>query len=200
MASNAEDSWNVVIIGAVVFLVSSYLLVIRPFVGSEMPQALSILEWSMVVVAFAIVGWLAYRYLKTRSSGLGLGDWKVLGDDVRRETAELGAASEAVREFVEQGRKEGLILLVASVLEKNTVDAESSKRVIALIIDYREEEPRLSTVRSEARRKEKAIAERKLLVQDLLRLCSSIVGGADHPIEDTNFTLKPGGGSEVGDR
>ncbi len=173
IARTTESTSNVASIGAIVFLVVSYIGVIRPLVGSEFPQALSIVEWSMLLVGVAIIAWSGYRYLKGASGRLELRDWKVLGGEVRRDKAELEPASEAIKEFVQEGRKEGLLLLVASVLEKDSVDAETSKNVVSMILEYHETEPRLSTIRSERAREARAAEERRALVDGILDLCDA---------------------------
>jgi hypothetical protein len=201
MAKATESTSNVAGIGAIVFLVVSYVTVIRPLVGSEFPEALSIVEWSMVIVAVAIAGWATFRYLKSVSGAIELADWKVLGNELKRDKAELGPASKGVAEFVAGGRKEGLILLVASVLRENAVDVETSKSIIARIIDYQELQPKLVTIGSDRRRKERAIEERRAVVRDVLDLCAAATaaGSNSETRHGSSFTLDEGG-NRVGDQ
>jgi hypothetical protein len=196
------DTSNVVALCTIIFLVVSYVTVVRPLVGSEFPRALSVVEWSMVVVAVAIVAWGAYRYIKSISGGLALDGWKVLGNEVKRDKGELGPASEAVSEFIEGGRKESLILLVASVLEKNSVDAEISKSIISRIVEYQEVPPRLSTIRASRRREARLVEERRAVVREVLDLCDAATTApcAKAQVNSISSFESERGGSGVGDQ
>jgi hypothetical protein len=176
LAALMSSDVNVVLLAASLGLLASYFLVIRPEIGTTIPEALSFVEWAMLVVLLLTLALAVFGYLRSASREIELGEWKKLVQTVRYEKGELRSASGAVRDFVEKDRKEGLIVLITSVLQSSRVPPKRVEEIVGMVLRHGGEEPPFRSVLGGRAAELAAKEERRKVVLDVLRACAESVG------------------------
>jgi len=176
LASLMSSDINVVLLAASLGLLASYILVIRPEIGATIPEALSFVEWAMLVVLLLTLALAVFGYLRSASREIELGEWKKLVQTVRYEKGELKTASGAVRDFVEKDKKEGLIVLITGVLQSSRVPPKRVEEILGMVLRRGGEEPPFRSVLGGRAAELAAMEERRKVVLDVLRACAESVG------------------------
>jgi len=176
LAALMSSDVNVVLLAAGLGLLASYVLVIRPEIGATIPEALSFVEWAMLVVLLLTLALAVFGYLRSASREIELGEWKKLVQTVRYEKGELKTASGAVRDFVEKDKKEGLIVLITSVLQSSRVPPKRIEEIVGMVLMHGGEEPPFRSVLGGRAAELAAMEERRKVVLDVLRACAESVG------------------------
>lgn len=118
---------------------------VKPVLVSAIAGGVVILEWSVLIAAFAYIGLIIVRTVKWNSQGRAHGDLHTLVQKISYDRKSLEAATTAVEGFVENGKKEGLIVYLSVVLIENKVSPGSIERIISGIVGYEDErEPTLA--------------------------------------------------------
>lgn len=152
-------------IGVATLFIQVYLLDIRPSVPESISPYLAVIEWVAVCgISFTIFK-SARDHVSNESQNLKLGEWTVLTQKITNKKEEL----EALSDFVEDGKKERLLMLISHILLSNNITYESGKEVIRELVQYRDPEPPklMSTWAAEAVRKENKRNRQKILEKTL---------------------------------
>jgi hypothetical protein len=134
--------WNPGLIGAAVAIVMTYLAFVRPSLLTLGPIAVTVIEWAAMCMA---IFWLFRKIKSALRADEALIEGKEFGDGhkvtgvLSYEKGELEKAAAKVGEFVETGRKDGLITLTTMALTRNGVPPEAVESVISIIINYTED-------------------------------------------------------------
>lgn len=130
--------WNPGLIGAAVAIVMTYLAFVRPSLLTLGPMAVTAIEWAAMCVA---IFWL-FRKIKSAlraDGGYEFGDGHKVTGVLRYEKGDLETAAAKVGEFVENGRKDGLITLTTMALARNGVPPDVAENVISILLNYAED-------------------------------------------------------------
>ncbi len=130
--------WNPGLIGAAVAAVMTYLAFVRPSLVTLGPMVVTLIEWAVMCLA---IFWL-FRKIQSAlrtEGGQEFGDGHKVTGVLRFEKGELETAASKVGEFVETGRKDGLITLTTMALAMNGVPSDAIESVISIIINYAED-------------------------------------------------------------
>ena len=137
IAGYFRPSLNLLLLAVLGCLLTIYLLVFRPLLQSGYEAYVLLIEWLAVGILAAVMALRFYLYFRRRSAAPVMGEWTVLVQRISFEEGDLGKATSAIRDFIDQGRKEGLVVLLASTLFVNHVPQERIAQILERIIDYR---------------------------------------------------------------
>jgi hypothetical protein len=131
---------NVVLVSALGLLALVYLFLLRPLVISEASNQLPLLDWiAVALVLTLVVLWLLIQ-LRASSSVRVTGNWGRKMGRIVKGKGDREVATMAVDAFVENGRKEDLLVLLTSALLANGLMEGSISKVLSELVDYREKE------------------------------------------------------------
>lgn len=120
----------------------AYFSAIRPYIlgNFNLPIPIQLIEWSILCLSFL----LFYRGLNGYVKGyltenLHLGNWTRLAQRIEHfiDPEHLNLAG-VIRDFIEHGRKDGIIAYIASIMLTNGVSIEAIREVIADIVEFRD--------------------------------------------------------------
>lgn len=151
--------------GVTVMFTQVYFQATRTLLSDELSPYLLIFEWMTVCgISYAI-----YKSVQgsvaTMSQDLRLGEWAVLTQKITIMKGELNAFSE----FLESGKKEGILMFFSKILLSNNISNDLSERAIKKIVEYKDvDPPKIVFVwRAKALEKENKINREKVLKETL---------------------------------
>jgi hypothetical protein len=123
------------IVCMVVAAIMTYLIFIRQSLMVLGFFGLTVIEWAALCVAILLL------FIKVRSNmpvdgGQMFGNGQKLAGSLHDDRSELKNAAAKVEEFVKDGKKEGLVALMAAALIGNDVPVERVQDVIAIIVGH----------------------------------------------------------------
>jgi hypothetical protein len=127
---------SVLLLGALLSLLFIYLYVFRPPLQAGYDAYVILIEWLAVGIVAAALAIRFYLYFRRRSALPAMGDWTILLQKVTFEEGDLRRATTALRDFIENGRREGAVVLLTSTLLINQVTEERIERILSPIINY----------------------------------------------------------------
>lgn len=146
-----------------------------PEARSMFPEQATLIFWIAICIMLAICGLALALYLKSEGLDKEFETWGIKINDIVGNDPELASASAAIREFVDEGRKDGLIVKMMTILVSNGVGEEASKRVIHDIIVYREPIVPAALVTSIVDTQAEARAERERRVVEMLKSAAGMM-------------------------
>ncbi len=127
--------WNPGLIGAAMAIVMTYLAFVRPSLLTLGPLPVTVIEWAVMCLAIFFL-FRRIRSALRANEGEEFGNGHKVTGVLRYEKGDLEMAATKVGEFVETGRKDGLITLAMIALTRNGVPAEAIENVISVIVSY----------------------------------------------------------------
>ena len=125
--------------GSAVFLLLAYDHFLRPGLEDTWGSSLVIAEWLALVIVLALAGYLIWGFTKKISEDRQFGDLRMLVQTISYDRKQIETASAAVSDFVERGRKEGLIVYLTRVMLDNGVPPKAIEDIIAGIVGCRDD-------------------------------------------------------------
>lgn len=126
-----------VVTSVAVAAIMTYVLLIRQTLTDLGAFGLAVLEWA------ALSGIVLFIFIKIQSTMLDDTAQKSRGvnnaNGLYSDKAELEKAAEEVESFVEEGKKGGLVMLMATALIDNDVPADEARPILSIIIDHKDE-------------------------------------------------------------
>ncbi len=135
LITNIEKPW---VICMAVAIIMTYFTFIRQSLMVLGSFGLTVIEWAVLCVAILLI-FIRLRSAMPVDGGQIFGDEKKVTGRLHYEGSELKNATAKVEEFVRDGRKEGLIALMAAALIGNGVPVDEVQGVIRVIVDHEDE-------------------------------------------------------------
>jgi len=123
--------------GAAVTVILTYMAFIRPSLLKLGSMWLTVIEW----MAMCTVLYLLFRKIKsltTADDAMEFGTGRSVAGLLSHDKKGLKRAAMNVEEFVNCGKKDGLIVITAETLIDNGIDADQVQEVISIIVGYQE--------------------------------------------------------------
>lgn len=125
-----------VVTSIIVALIMTYVLLVRQSLESLGSFGQAVIEWA------ALSGIVLFIFIKLQSAMLDDSaqrpkshKWPVAYSD----KAELEKATFEVDSFINEGKKEGLVMLMATALIDNGVSSDTSRSILSIIIDHEDD-------------------------------------------------------------
>jgi hypothetical protein len=135
---------RMLLVGSAIFLVLAYDHFLRPGLESWLGADLVVAEWLILLMVLGLAGFLIWASARKISEDRQFGDLKTLVQQISYDRKQLETASSAVNGFVEQGRKEALIVYLTRVMLDNGAPPKAIEGIIAGIVGCRDDpEPAL---------------------------------------------------------
>ena len=94
------------------------------------------IEWFVLIVVSAVILLIAYRFLSKRGRELRMGDWGKLVQTIIRDIGEQQLVHTAVKDFIEHGRKERLIVALTKIMSRNGVSDDRIAYALQPLVGY----------------------------------------------------------------
>lgn len=130
---------NLAAVFVIVVLFFLYSFDLRPTLAASYSTYLLPFEWGAVfVISFAIFRNARSYVAKSLAQDLDLGKWTRLVQKIVQKKDKVEDVSRIVREFVEEGNKQDVLVYLVSILLENRASASETVTVISKIINYRD--------------------------------------------------------------
>jgi hypothetical protein len=126
------------VICAAIAIIMTYIIFIRQSLMVMGYFGVAVIEWAALCVGILLI-FIRLRSMMPVDGSQLFGNEEKVAKSLHYDTGELKAATAKVEEFVNGGKKEGLITLMASALIGNGVPADTVSSVIAVIVDHEDE-------------------------------------------------------------
>jgi len=126
------------IVCMVVAMIMTYLVFIRQSLMILGFFGLTVIEWAALCVAILLL-FIKIRSLMPVDGAQMFEDRQKAAGSLHYDKGELKNAAVKVEEFVKEGKKEGLVVLMAAALIGNDVPVDKVQDVIAIIVDHEDE-------------------------------------------------------------
>ena len=126
------------IVCMVVAMIMTYLVFIRQSLMILGFFGLTVIEWAALCVAILLL-FIKIRSLMPVDGAQMFEDRQKAAGSLHYDKGELKNAAVKVEEFVKEGKKEGLVVLMAAALIGNDVPVDIVQDVIAIIVDHQDE-------------------------------------------------------------
>lgn len=129
--------WSAAAAGTAMAVIMTYLVFVRSSLMFLGPLWITLAEWAAICL---VILWLfrEIRSLLPRGDVRPFGDGHTVAGAICFEKGELDMTARTVEEFVMTGKKDGLVTLMMAALIKNDIPPETVRKVVAVVIDYRE--------------------------------------------------------------
>jgi hypothetical protein len=160
---------NLAVVFAAAALVMIYFVFLRPLIVAYASGWLIAVEWLIMCAIVVLLFLKARSYVDTNSELQGFGDGHAVACKICYDKESLESASAMIRDYVEGGKKEGLIALVAATMVNNGAPLEEVMRVLAIVIDHKDDPAPLLIFKwalgdlEEARRKKRLMAVNEMI-------------------------------------
>lgn len=125
---------HIALISIALFSLLAYCAYVRPGLATSLGSKLVIVEWLALLVVLAVAGYRIWSFAKNISADRQFGDLQTLVQKISYDRKHLETASSAVNGFVEQGRKEELIVYLTRVMLDNDAPPKAIEGLIAGIV------------------------------------------------------------------
>lgn len=119
--------------------VLAYGQFLRPGLAASLGSNLMVVEWLVLLTVLAVAGYRIWSFAKKISEDRQFGDLQTLVQKISYDRKHLETASSAVNGFVEQGRKEALIVYLTRVMLDNGAPPKAIEGIIAGIVGCRDD-------------------------------------------------------------
>ncbi len=135
---------GVIEVGVLAVLLMSYFIYARPFLVGLASIWLVVVEWLIMCIVIAIIFVRARTYMKSISELRQFGDGHAVAGKIFFHKDDIEMTAAIIEEFVNSGKKEGLVACVAKALVENGSSIEEIRRTLGPFISYTDEsEPML---------------------------------------------------------
>lgn len=131
---------NMIFIALIAVLFFEYVIILRPLLAQRAPDAVVLFEWLFVALVAIYAAYYYRTYLNRISQEQLVGDWHSLMQTMRFDKGGLEDSSRSVKIFLEEGRMEGLIVLLTSVMLQNGLSRGRIENLLRGLMRYRIEE------------------------------------------------------------
>lgn len=124
------------IVSVAVAAIMTYVVLVRQSLAGLGDFGLAVIEWA------ALSGVVLFIFVKIQTTVLADSVEKrpeAKADSARSDLATLRSAASEVESFVDGGKKDGLVLLLAKALVNNEIPANAARPVLAVIVDHQDD-------------------------------------------------------------
>jgi hypothetical protein len=137
--------------------------------------ATAAVDWLLVAGLALLVALLGLRAVRREVPEVP--EWSEVTAAIARMPTDLAVATSAVRDFVEEGRKERLVVLVAGAMRSGGVGDDRAAQTIQELVRYRPRHIPLAMAWTYGDISRRAKDERMLIVTKMLKEASALVAG-----------------------
>jgi hypothetical protein len=129
----------IILVASAIFLLLAYARFLRPGFAVAWGGSLVIAEWLALLIVLALAGYRIWSFSRAISEDRQFGDLRMLVQTISYDKKGLETAAAAVDDFVERGRKEGLIVYLTRVMLDNSVPPKAIEGILAGIVGCRDD-------------------------------------------------------------
>lgn len=180
------------IVAACVLIVTIYVMWMGPRIRELYPENASTVQWIVICIVLGLCSVALVAYLKNKSRDMDPEVWGKKINDVASLDPELMAASGTIRDFIDGGRKEGLIVAITAIMLSNGITEEAAGEILEGIVRYEDPEIRMVSVPTYIDIHAEAREERSKIVYFMLRAAASEMHAMRVIDEDGRYTTEEG--------
>jgi hypothetical protein len=128
------NTGNIALISIALFVLLAYGGYLRPGMATLLGDKLMIVEWLALLAVLGIAGYKIWSFTKQVSHERQYGDLQTLVQKISYDRKHIETATSAVNGFVEQGRKEELIVYITRVMLDNGAPPKAIEGIIGGIV------------------------------------------------------------------
>jgi hypothetical protein len=138
-----RSSSNMITIMIVLTLVFVYALKLRSVIAERAPDQTLLGEWIVLAIVVIAVVYKFFSFFRSRERQQAFCDTHRLVQSIYRNRGDTGYAQRVVDQFIVEGRREPLVVLLTTALVQGRVDPYQIERIIGGVVGYTNREDKL---------------------------------------------------------
>jgi hypothetical protein len=139
-----RSSSNMVAITVILTLVFVYALKLREAIREKAPDQTLLGEWIVLAIVAIVVVFKFFSFFRSREKQQDFCDTHRLVQSICQNRGDTGYAQSVVDQFIGEGKREPLVVLLTTVLVQGRVDPYRIERIIADVVRYTAREQKFS--------------------------------------------------------
>jgi hypothetical protein len=139
-----RNTSNMVTVTLVLTLVFVYVLKLRNAIAERAPDQTLLAEWIVVTIVIIAVVYKAYSLFRSREKPQDFCDTHSLVQTIHQNRGDTGYAQSVVDQFIAEGKREPLVVLLTTVLVQGRADPYQIERIIGDVVRYRAREQKFA--------------------------------------------------------
>lgn len=127
---------NMITITIVLTLVFVYALKLRDAIAERAPDQTLLGEWIVLAIVVIVVVFKFYSFFRSREKKQDFCDTHRLVQSLYQNRGDTGYAQSVVDQFIVQGKREPLVVLLTTALVQGHADPNQIERVIGAVVGY----------------------------------------------------------------
>ncbi|MGD0817106.1 MAG: hypothetical protein ABR986_01755 [Methanomassiliicoccales archaeon] len=138
---NASNMITVTVVLALVFV---YALKLRSAIAQKAPDQTLLAEWIVVAIAIIVIVYKFFSYFRSKEKKQDFCDTHRLVQSIYQDRGDTGYAQSVVDQFIVEGKREPLVVLLTTVLVQGRTNPNEIERVIGEVVRYTIREQRFA--------------------------------------------------------
>jgi hypothetical protein len=139
-----RSSSNMIMVTVVLTLVFVYALKLRNTIAQKAPEQTVLAEWIVVAIVVIVLVYKFFSFFRSKEKAQEFSDARRLVQSVYKDWGDTGYAQRVVDQFIVDGRREPLVVLLTSVLAEGRTDPAEIERIIGGVVGYSAKDRRFS--------------------------------------------------------
>lgn len=139
-----RNTSNMVTVTLVLTLVFVYVLKLRNAIAERAPDQILLAEWIVVAIVVIAVSYKSYSLFRSREKPQKFCDTRSLVQTIYQNRGETLYAQSVVDQFIVEGKREPLVVLLTTVLVQGRTDPYKIEGIIGDVVRYAAKERRFS--------------------------------------------------------
>jgi hypothetical protein len=131
---------NMITVTVILTLVFVYALRLRGTITQKAPEQTLLAEWIVVAIVVIVLVYKFFSFFRSKEKAQDFSDARRLVQSIQKERGDTGYAQHAVDQFIVDGKREPLVVLLTAVLVKAGTEPIEIERIIGGLVGYRARE------------------------------------------------------------
>ena len=131
-----RNASNMITITVVLTLIFVYALKLRGMIAAKVPEQTVLAEWIVVAIAVMVVVYKFFSYFRSKEKKQDFCDTRKLVQSIYRDRGDTVYAQSVVDQFIVEGIREPLVVLLTTVLVQGRANPFDTERIIGNVVRY----------------------------------------------------------------
>jgi hypothetical protein len=127
---------NMITVTVILTLVFVYALKLRSTIAQNAPEQTLLAEWIVVAIVVIVLVYKFFSFFRSKEKTQDFSDARRLVQSIYRDKGDTGYAQRVVDQFIVDGKREPLVVLLTSVLVQARTDPSEIERIIGGVVGY----------------------------------------------------------------
>ncbi len=139
-----RNASNMITVTVILTLMFVYVLKLRGEIAQKAPEQTLLAEWIVLAVVIIVVGYKFFSFFRSREKPQDFCDTRKLVQSIYHDRGDTGYAQSVVDQFIVEGKREPLVVLLTTVLVQGRLNPFEIERIIGGVVRYSSKEQRFA--------------------------------------------------------